>query len=145
MNISFTQTYHSIHLSKIEEKKKIPKKVGCEKTIETVSNAWCVQHLHCLFTQVFTHCHQQLMGLRGRAACPLLWPQTLTVSLWVPNWAYHPTDWINSLVPGNFTPTARGDSFPLCQPDGGGKSKGSRAQSCQNVSKAWPFLLAKPS
>ncbi len=131
---------------KHQKKRKFRGKRGVKRTIDTVSNE-CVQHLHRLFTPVFTQCHPQLMALTGRATYPLLGPQTLPGPLWVPNWAYHPLDWINSLVPGTFTPPARGGFIPSVPARWrrGGRSKGSRAQSCQNVSKAWPLLLAKPS
>lgn len=58
---------------------------------------WCVQHLCSLFTRMFTHCHLQLMVLKGLGCLPSTGPPwTLPRPLWVPNWACHTPDWINS-------------------------------------------------
>ncbi len=106
----------------------------------SVSNTCTVYSLQC-----FTQCHPQLMALTGRATYPLLGPQTLPGPLWVPNWAYHPLDWINSLVPGTFTPPARGGFIPSVPARWrrGGRSKGSRSAELSKCQQSVALAVGK--
>lgn len=71
---------------------------------DLLSLDWGVLHLCRLFTPLFTHCHPQLIPPGDWAACPPRGPWTHPGPLWMPNWAYHTADWINSSLSGTFSP-----------------------------------------